>query len=149
VTGAVLEALGAWSWLVIGLVLIGLEILAPGAFLLWLGLAALLTGLIDGALGLSWQAALIVYCILAVVCVLVARRVARERNEPDTAEGMLNRRAQSLVGRSFVLDEAVEGGHGRLRLDDTSWRVTGPDLPRGSRIRVVAVEGTTLVIEPA
>ena len=145
----VIENLGPWSWIVLGLVLMGLELVAPGAFLLWLGLAAVLTGLIDWVFGLSWQMAALVFAVLSVGAVLIGRAVTRDRDEADDGRPVLNRRGQSLVGRVFTLDSPIVGGSGRIRVDDSSWRIIGPDTPAGASVRVVRVEGATLVVEAA
>ena len=86
------EQLGPWAWIVLGLALMGLELAAPGVFLLWLGLAAVLTGLADWALGLSWQSSSLLFAGLAVVAVLVGRAVTRSRDEEDGRAPVLNRR---------------------------------------------------------
>jgi membrane protein implicated in regulation of membrane protease activity len=142
--------LGPWSWIILGLVLIGLELLAPGVFFLWLGLAAILTGVIDGFLDLSWQATSLVFAVLAVGAVLLGRLMTRRRDEEDAGPAAaLNRRGQGLVGRVFTLENAIADGSGRVRVDDSSWRVVGPDAPAGSSVRVVRVDGATLVVERA
>ena len=145
----VLQSLGAWSWMVLGLVLMGLELLAPGVFLIWLGLAAVLTGLLDAALGLSWQTALLVFAALAVVAVVSGRLLTRARDEEETGRPPLNRRGHALVGRVFTLEAPMVEGCGRIRVDDSSWRVVGPDAPAGARVRVVRVDGATLVVQAA
>ena len=147
--GAVFQSLGPWSWIIVGLVLMGLELLAPGVFLIWLGLAAVLTGLLDAVLGLSWQTAWLVFAGLAVIAVIVARRLMRSRDEDEGTEPFLNRRGHALVGRVFALETAIVEGSGRIRVDDSSWRVAGPDMPIGRHVRVVRIEGTTLVVEAA
>lgn len=139
--------LGGWGWIVLGIVLIGLELLAPGAFLLWFGLAAVATGLLDMVLDLTWQAAALAFAGLSVVTVLVGRALNRPSAQPDTDASHLNRRGQALVGRVFVLETPIRDGEGRIRVDDGSWRVTGPDRPAGGQVRVVRVEGATLVVE--
>ena len=144
-----IDNLGPWSWIILGLVLMGLELLAPGVFLLWLGLAAMLTGVIDGAFDLSWQTAALVFAILSVGAVLVGRAVSRHRDEEDGGRPPLNRRGASLVGHVFTLDSPIVGGSGRIRVDDSSWRIVGPDAPAGASVRVVRVEGATLVVEAA
>jgi inner membrane protein len=140
-----ITALGAWSWVVLGLVLIGAELLAPGIFMLWLGLAALVTGGLTGAFDLSWQASTLTFAVLSVVSVLVGRYLGGSRESEGPAGDGLNRRGEALVGRVFVLDTPLKGGEGRLRVDDSSWRIIGPDTPAGTRMRV---DGTTLVVEP-
>ncbi len=138
-----------WLWAILGLVLIGGEVLAPGVFLIWLGLAALLTGAAVGAFGLGWQAACIVFALFVVACVAAGRLLTRRRNEePDAATG-LNDRGRQLIGKVFRLEATMTGGEGRIRVGDSSWRVTGPELLAGTEIRVVRVEGSTLVVEKA
>lgn len=140
---------GGWAWIVLGLVLIGGETLAPGVFLLWLGLAALLTGAVVGLTGIAWQSALLIFAGLAIASVLLGRVVTRRKEEePDAAQG-LNDRGRQLVGRVFRLEATMTGGEGRIRVGDSSWRVTGPELLAGAEIRIVRVEGATLVVEKA
>ena len=145
----VLDNLGPWSWIILGLVLMGLELLAPGVFLIWLGLAAMLTGIVDWAFGLSWQTATLLFALLSVAAVLVGRVVSRHRDEEEAGRPVLNRRGHSLVGRVFMLDTPIAGGEGRVRVDDSVWRITGPDAPAGASVRVVRVDGATLVVEGA
>jgi membrane protein implicated in regulation of membrane protease activity len=138
-----------WVWIVLGLVLVGGEMLAPGVFLLWFGLAALLTGAVVGLTGIAWQGALLVFAGLAIVCVLAGRAITRRRSdEPDIAAG-LNDRGRQLIGKVFKLEATMTSGEGRIRVGDSSWRVTGPELLAGTEIRVVRVDGATLVIEKA
>jgi membrane protein implicated in regulation of membrane protease activity len=127
----------------------GLELLAPGVFLLWLGLAAVATGVLDWAFDLSWQAAAICFAILSVASVLLGRAVTRHPEEDDAGPAALNRRGHALVGRVFTLEAPIVEGSGRIRVDDSSWRVTGPSAPAGASVRVVRVEGATLVVEAA
>jgi membrane protein implicated in regulation of membrane protease activity len=139
--------LGAWGWVILGLVLIGGEVLAPGVFLIWFGLAALLTGAVVGMADIGWQAAALVFAGFSVVSVLAGRLLTRRRGEePDAATG-LNDRGRQLVGKVFRLDATMTGGEGRIRVGDSSWRITGPELLAGSEVRVVRVEGATLVVE--
>ncbi|MBA4270857.1 MAG: NfeD family protein [Bosea sp. (in: a-proteobacteria)] len=141
--------LGPWGWVILGLVLIGGEVLAPGIFLLWLGLAALLTGAVVGLVDLGWQAAALVFAGLSLVAVFTGRLLTRRKDEePDAATG-LNDRGRRLIGRVFRLEATMTGGEGRIRVDDSSWRVTGPELLAGSEVRVVRVDGATLVVEKA
>ncbi|MBJ6126476.1 NfeD family protein [Microvirga splendida] len=139
--------LGAWSWIILGVILIGVELVAPSSFFLWLGLAAIVTGLIDAALGLSWQTAALLFAALCIAAAILGRAVARFRSQTDPQAEMLNRRGQSLVGRVFTLETPIKDGEGRIRVDDSSWRVTGADRFAGARVRVVRVEGSTLVVD--
>ncbi len=140
-------SLGAWAWIILGLLLIGVELLAPGAFFLWLGLAAIATGLLDAVLGLSWQASSLLFALLCVAAVVLGRFVTRSGAQAEPRAEGLNQRGQSLVGRVFTLDTPIRDGEGRIRVDDSSWRVTGADRFAGAKVRVVRVEGSTLVVD--
>jgi len=142
-----LASLGPWAWILLGLILAVIELLAPGVFFIWLALAALATGVLDAVFGLSWQAASLLFAVLCVVMVLVGRAVMRPLLQQDTGADHLNRRGQSLVGRVFVLETPIKDGEGRIRVDDSSWRVTGADRFAGAKVRVVRVEGSTLVVD--
>jgi inner membrane protein len=139
--------LGAWAWIILGVILIGVELVAPGAFFVWLGLAAIATGLLDAALGLSWQAAALLFALLSVGAVILGRFVTRSKTQPDAEATPLNQRGQSLVGRVFTLETPIKDGEGRIRVDDSSWRVTGADRFAGAKVRVVRIEGSTLVVD--
>lgn len=144
---------GAWNWMIFGTVLLALEILTPGVYLLWLGIAALLTGLLSFALWEAgfwgWQAQILVFLALSIVSVLVGRRVFPTTGTADTDQPLLNQRELQLVGRTASLEEPIIEGRGRIRLGDTLWRVSGPDLPAGARVRVVAATNGELTVEPA
>ncbi|MGP9814628.1 NfeD family protein [Rhodopseudomonas sp. NSM] len=147
----VLISLGSWNWLIVGFVLMALELLAPGVFLFWLGLAALLTGVatfaLASVLALSWQAQALLFAALAVAAVPLWRRMARGGTaESGTTNPFLNRRSDALVGRVFTLEKPIEGGVGTVRIDDTFWRVTGPDAPAGSRVKIVHADGVNLIV---
>jgi membrane protein implicated in regulation of membrane protease activity len=145
---ALAETLGFWIWIILGILLIGGEALAPGIFLIWFGLAAIATGLADAWLGLSWQAALITFAALSMGSVILGRLAVGGPKEVSR-EGGLNRRGQDFIGQVFVLDTPILHGEGRVRVGDSSWRVTGPDAAAGAPVRVVRVEGGTLVVEGA
>ena len=142
---AIVAALGpAWSWVIVGLVLAGAEIVVPGMFLIWLGLAALATGLSVLVIPLAWQGQTLLFAALAVALVALATRIHRRAGPHDT---VLNRADRGLIGREAVLAEPIVQGTGRLRFDDTLWRIEGPDLPAGGRVRVVGLSGTVLRVE--
>ncbi|MCP8894249.1 NfeD family protein [Shinella daejeonensis] len=142
--------LGPWAWWVAGIVLLMLELLMPGVFLVWIGIAAILTGLLSLALWgeavWSWQVQWTVFAALSLVAVLIGRRIVSRRGR-ITDEPHLNQRGQSLVGRTATLEQPITEGRGRIRLDDTLWTVQGPDLPVGARVRVTASNGRDLTVE--
>ena len=140
--------LGAWNWLIVGVVLMGIETFAPGVFMFWLGLAALIVGLLSFVVAWSWQAQALVFAVLAIAMVPLWRNVSR-RNTRPTDKPFLNKRAQGLVGRVFTLDKPIVDGIGTVKIDDTVWRVSGPDTPAGSRVKIVSADGASLQIEAA
>jgi inner membrane protein len=143
-----LITLGPWSWIVLGAILLGLELAVPGVFLMWLGLAAVLVGLISFVVDWGWQAQGIAFALFALASVLLWRRVARTSGAPSDSP-FLNRRTQGMVGRVFTLEKPIANGVGVVRVDDTTWRVNGPDRPAGSRVRVVEADGAILTVEAA
>jgi inner membrane protein len=140
-------SLGAWAWIILGIILIGIELVAPSSFFLWLGLAAIVTGMIDAVLDLSWQASALLFALLCVAAVILGRAISRFRTQNEPRADMLNQRGQSLVGRVFTLEAPIKDGEGRIRVDDSSWRVTGADRFAGAKVRVVRIEGSTLVVD--
>lgn len=138
-----------WHWLIFGLVLAVIEILAPGTFFLWLGIAAGITGLVLLAVPeLSWQIQLVIFAVLSVATV-AGWRLYQRRHPTETEDTTLNRRGEQLVGRVFALEQAVVNGRGTLRVGDSVWRAEGPDLPAGTRVRVTGVSGVILKVEKA
>lgn len=138
--------LGTWNWLICGLVLMALELLAPGVFLIWLGLAALLVGLLSFGTDPSWQTQILLFAMFAAAAVPLWRRVARNSKAASQSHPFLNKRAEALVGRVFTLEKPIIDGTGTIRIDDTVWRVTGPDTPAGSRVRIVQADGASLTV---
>ncbi len=143
------STLGTWNWLIFGFVLMALELIAPGVFLFWLGLAALLVGLVSFALHPSWQVQLLMFAVFAACAVPVWRRLARGASNTDERSAFLNRRAEALVGRVFTLEKPIVDGSGTVRVDDTVWRVAGPDTPAGSRVKIVRADGANLTVAAA
>ncbi|WP_291852598.1 NfeD family protein [Bradyrhizobium sp.] len=144
-----LTTLGAWNWLIAGFILMALELLAPGIFLFWLGLAALLVGVLSFAINPSWQTQILMFAVLAVAAVPAWRYFARSAGSRSQSNPFLNRRTEAMVGREFILDKPIVDGTGTVRIDDTIWRVAGPDAPAGSRVRVVQADGASLTVAVA
>ena len=140
--------LGAWNWFILAALLLLIEILAPGSFMLWLGLSAIVVGAISTFVDWSWQAQLIAFAIFAVASIPAWRHFAR-KVEPPVERPFLNRRAESYVGREFTLDKPIVGGVGTLGIDDTVWRVQGADCTAGSRVKIVGTLGGNLLVEAA
>ena len=142
--------LGGWSWVVLGLILMILEVAAPGIFFLWFGIAAIIVGglaiLFAEALGLTWQIQVIIFLVLSVIAVFIGRKLIGA-TDAVSDEPLLNRRAEQMVGLVVTLEEATVNGRGRARVGDSLWRVNGPDLAAGTRVRITAVDHGILVVE--
>lgn len=143
---SIILALGPWSWLIAGAVLLGLELMAPGVFLMWLGLAAVIVGLATFVVAWSWQAQIIAFVICSLAAVPLWRRISLVQRGKEP-EGFLNRRSDAFVGRVFTLEKPIVDGAGTVRIDDSIWRVTGPDVSAGSRVKVVRTDGVLLTVE--
>lgn len=139
---------GPWSWIIAGLVLLGLELVVPGGYLLWLGVAGVLTGIITLIQPLPWAVQWLIFGGLSLVSILVWLRITRNRKE-QSDRPLLNRRADRFIGIVAVLEQPIVEGSGRLALDDTFWRIAGPDLPAGSKVRIVGSDGAVLKVEAA
>jgi membrane protein implicated in regulation of membrane protease activity len=135
-------------WACVSLLLMAAEMLAPGAFMLWLGFAAagVFALLLVAALTPIWQA--VTFVLLSLVSVTVYWRLFR-KSGPMSDQPLLNRRAEQLVGQVYQLDTAILDGRGRLKIGDAFWAVEGPDMPARTPVRIVAVDGMSLRVEAA
>ncbi len=138
-----------WHWWVLAVLLGAVETVAPGAAFLWLGGAAGVVGL---ALlvwpAMSWELQGLLFAVLAIVAVVGVRALS-ERSAATTSTPNLNRRAEQYIGTLHTLDSPIVNGRGRAQVGDGLWSVEGPDLPAGTRVRVVGADGTRLKVEKA
>ena len=150
----IVTELGLWNWMVLGCALLALEIVLPGFFLLWIGVAALITGalslLLWDASYWVWQTQVVVFLILAVAAAHAGNRLMRGRGG-DSDMPLLNRRSEQMIGKVATLTEPIKDGRGRVRIGDTMWRISGPDLPAGTQVRIKSAVATDLelIVEPA
>lgn len=138
-----------YLWWIVALVLIAIEVIMPGYFMLWIGIGAAATGLLVLVMpDLSLLIQSIAFAVLAFVSCAVywyGLRPKLQRDEPG--DDRLNRRGEQLIGKRYELIEAIVNGRGKARVGDGQWLVSGPDLPIGSTVEVIAVEGTTLKVK--
>jgi membrane protein implicated in regulation of membrane protease activity len=145
----VIDTFDFWHWWILGAGLLILEVFAPGAFFLWLAVAAGITGLVAWlAPSLGWEIQLLLFSVLAVVSTVVWRNYLR-KHPIETDQPTLNRRGEQYVGRVFTLAEPIVNGSGKIRVDDSTWKVRGEDCDAATRIRVTGVDGTVLLVERA
>ena len=143
----IISELGPWTWMVLGFVLLVVEVIAPGFFMLWIGIAALIIGavslLIWDAAFWTWQVQVLAFLALSLVSAYVGKKLVGGHDDP-TDQPLLNRRGAQLIGRTATLAEPIVNGRGRIRIGDTLWRVSGPDLPAGTQVRVTSAADTDL-----
>ncbi len=136
-----------WSWWTLAIVLVVLEIFVSGTFFLWMGISALVVGVMLLVYpALAWEYQLLAFAILSVASIVAWLRFGR-RFQTRSDQPALNRRGEQYIGRSFVLDEPIVNGYGKIRVDDTTWRISGTDSPAQSRIEVIGVDGVLLKVK--
>ena len=134
-----------WNWWLLGVVLMAIEAIVPYFFFLWMGVAALLVGLVLTVLPeLTWAWQALLFAVLSFGSIVIWQWRLR-RHPTQTADSLLNRRGHQYVGRVFTLDAPVMNGHGKIRVDDSTWKVlVDQDCPAGARLRIVGVDGVIL-----
>ena len=134
------------GWLVIGVALCAAEMIVPGVFLMWLGIAALLTGVAAFVLPIGLALQLGLFAILSLTCVFFGRRWSGS-NVIASEDPLLNDRLGRMIGQTVVLVTAIEDGEGRVRVGDSDWPAHGPDMPVGTRARITGSRNNVLVVE--
>ena len=144
-----LEHIVFWHWWILAGLLLILELTAPAFFFLWLGIAAAAVGLILLVFpSIPIETQLVLFGIASIVAVLAWRKY-RETHPVTTDQPNLNRRGHQYIGRIFSLEEPINNGVGKVTVDDSTWKVKGPDLPTGTSVRVTGVDGVIFTVEVA
>lgn len=144
---AFMQHLSFWDWLALGTILLILEVFGAGGYLLWVGMAAATVGVLTFLIpDLSWEMQLLLFGLLSVLMALYwwkrQHSAVRASDQPT-----LNLRGQELIGKTFVVHEAIVGGRGKIKVADGVWMAKGPDTPAGSRVRVIGQEGVVIQVE--
>jgi membrane protein implicated in regulation of membrane protease activity len=137
------------AWACLALLLIAAEVLMPGVFMLWLGIAAgviFAVVLLVPGIPAPWQA--LGFIILSFLTIFIYRRFFGHLDE-QSDQPLLNRKTEQFIGKIYVLDAAIVNGNGRVKMGDALWTVTGPELPAGTRVRVVSADSMTLAVVAA
>jgi membrane protein implicated in regulation of membrane protease activity len=135
-----------WFWLSLGLLLGVAEMVAPGFFLMWLGLAALIVGGLDYFLPITVAYQVAMFAILSVLTVFAGKKFL-QKNPIETEDANLNDRGARLTGEIVTVVEAITNGHGRVKVGDSVWSARGVDAAIGSRVRVTGADGAVLLVE--
>ena len=136
-----------WVWLTLGLVLAGLEMLLPGVYLIWLAVAAIVTGVLTLTLDLSLPFQIIDFVSLSLIIAVSAKRFLSDK-PIESSDPLMNRRGARQVGETALVVQAIEHGSGRVKLGDSEWIARGPNIAAGERVRVCGSEGAILLVEP-
>jgi membrane protein implicated in regulation of membrane protease activity len=134
-------------WMIGGVILLAAEILAPGFFLLFIGAAALATGVFALLFGLGLPAQLALFALYALLAVIAGRRFYANADS-DSSSPLLNNRVAQLVGRVVTVVEPIEADNGRVRVGDSEWNARGGPAVAGDRVRITGVDGNCLIVEP-
>ena len=136
-----------WHWWVLAIACIVLEVFAPGAVFIWFGASAAVVGLILLALPeLTWQMQLIIFSVLSVLSI-VGWHMYRKKVPEEDHHPTLNKRGEELIGRTVTLTEPIVNNFGKIRVDDTMWKIQGEDVASGNKVQITAIEGTTLIVK--
>ena len=135
-----------WLWLIGGVLLLIMEIIAPGFFLVFLGAAAIATGLFTVLFDLGTASQLALFALYAVISVMLGRRFYANR-ATDSADPLLNDRAGRLVGRVVTVVQQVDDHGGRVRVGDSEWSARGGPAAAGERVRITGIDGNCLKVE--
>ncbi|MGB8313317.1 MAG: NfeD family protein [Aestuariivirga sp.] len=140
---------GNWFWWIVAAILLFMELVAPGVFLMWLAFAAATVGAITYFVTLPWQLEALLFAGFSVAYVYLVRPWYAVSNLHSSDQANLNQRIYGFVGKSYVLHEPIVEGQGKLDIEGTRWDVLGPNLPKGTTVRVTAVEGMRLRVSEA
>ena len=136
-----------WHWWILAVVLVVVEIMVPGTFFMWMGISAGLVGLLVLiAPGMGWEYQVLAFAVLSMASIMAWLFYFR-KHPVQSDQPTLNRRGEQYVGRTFTLTEPMENNSGKLRVDDTTWKINGEDCDSGSKVKVVGVNGVILKVE--
>jgi len=134
-----------WHWWIAAAVLAAIETFMPGAVAIWFAISAAVVGALVLIIPVPWQLQLVLFGALGIVAIVAFRSYAK-RNPQTTTQPALNQRGAQYVGHEFTLVEPIQQGFGKVRIGDTVWKVAGPSLPIGARVRVTGVDGAVLTV---
>ncbi len=138
-----------WHWWLFAIALIIVEVFSAGAFFIWMGVAAILTGFVLLVMpAMSWQIQFTLFAISSIAAILLGRSFFN-RKEINTEDPTLSSQETSLIGKTFAVEQAIINGSGRVKVGESTWKANGPDCNVGSSVKVVAINGAELIVEPA
>ena len=145
--------LAEWChWMVLGLLLAMAEMAIPAFFLIWFGLAAAGVGIILLAIpDLDWSTQILLWTGLSAALVAIWFRYLRPRTMSAVGTS-----AAALAGEvGLLVSDISQDSRGQVRFQKP---ILGADvwecysetrIKAGERVRIVAVEGSYIRVEPA
>jgi membrane protein implicated in regulation of membrane protease activity len=135
-----------WHWWVLAVVFIILEVISPAIFFLWMGIAAGVVGLLVLIVpSMAWELQVVLFAAFSVASVVLGRRYLN-KHPIESDQPQLNRRGEHYIGRTFTLEEPIVNGQGKIKVDDSIWKITGEDCPEGTKVEVNGVDGVVLKV---
>lgn len=142
--------LGDWLWFIVALVLFLFELLLPGFFLIWFGVAALIVGLVSWVVPIAWQFQIMLMGVTVLALLFIAKRYRKDLLPDSQQERRLHRRGTQYLGKVYVLDKDTRNRIGRIHIGDGSWKVqTDEDYPADTRVRLEEIKGNTFIAKKA
>ncbi|EHZ7343460.1 NfeD family protein [Vibrio vulnificus] len=142
-----LDGINHWHWLALGLALLAVELLGTAGYFLWLGLSALLVGLLLSLIPMSWQLQWSAFAVFSLVTTWLWWRKQLAKDQQDDSSRDLNQKQKQLVGQEIILKEDIHAGMNRIQVADTTWSAhSDSDIPAGSKIKIIALDGIVLTI---
>ncbi len=135
-----------WYWFILGIAMFVIEVLMPGAFCLWIGIAAVIVGGAAYFFAISLNMQILIFAAASIIVTIIGRRFYTPSSQ-DSTQSTLNRRVAQLIGKQFSLTEPIVNGITHVSISDAIWKLKGDDLPLGTLVEVVAIEGNTLVVK--
>lgn len=144
-----LEQVNHWHWLTLGLLLLAAELLGTAGYFLWLGFSAVVVGVLYSLIPLSWQLQWVSFSVFSLFTTWLWWRYQHRKDTRSDAKRGLNQKAKQLIGQESYLEEDCRAGICRLVVGDTTWSArSAVNLSKGDRVRVIAMDGIILIIEP-
>lgn len=144
-----LEQVNHWHWIAFGLLLLSGELLGTAGYLLWLGISAVVVGVILAVIPLSWQLQWVSFAVFSLAATWLWWRYQYKQDKSGDADRLLNQREKQMIGKTTRVEENIQRGNCRIRLGDTTWSARcDQDIPAGTLVKVVDVDGIVLFIEP-
>jgi inner membrane protein len=138
---------GTYFWWILAGVLLLAEMAQPGFFMIWLAVAAGLTGIVASLFHLGWTGEALTFAALAIACVAATWKFVSKSWAVKSDQPHLNQRQNAMVGKTFIVEQAIINGQGKIKFEDRLWDVDGEDVSAGSRVKVIAVDGMRLQVE--